>query len=236
MLYHMLSGQAPLRETRDRLQRLSISRFEEIVPITTLLPDLPVPLAIVVNKAMELNPQKRYQTPGEMLAELQLAQKRIDEGAASLESVSGEAAGDETAAGATAARGAEGHGKTVMIVESKIAMQNLLREQLKNYGYRVLIIADPQRASARFQEQPAADCVIFSAGHLGETALHAYNDFGRLERTKRVPAILLLSEKQNAWHARAQTSSHRGVLSMPIRMRQVREMLLQTISGAPASV
>jgi hypothetical protein len=100
----------------------------------------------------------------------------------------------------------------------------------------VLIIADPQRASGRFQDQHVADCVLFSACHLGEAALHAYNDFGRLERTKRVPAILLLSEKQKAWQARAQTAPHRGVLSMPIKMRQVREMLQQTISGAPASV
>ena len=119
-----------------------------------------------------------------------------------------------------------------MIVESEMAMQNLLREQLKRYGYRVLIIADAQRASSRFQDEPAADCVIFSACHLGEPALHAYNDFGRLERTKRVPAILLLSEKQKAWQAKAQTSPYRGVLSMPIKMRDVRQMLQQTIGGA----
>lgn len=236
ILYHMLSGQAPLRETRDRIQRLSITRFEEILPITSLVPDLPTPLAIVVNKAMELNPQKRYQTPAEMLAELQLAERRIAEMSNDSVHTADASGGEEAAAGQNSARGAEGHGKTVMIVESEIAMQNLLREQLKRYGYRVLIIADAQRASSRFQDQPAADCVIFSACHLGEPALHAYNDFGRLERTKRVPAILLLSEKQQAWQAKAQTSPYRGVLSMPIKMRDVRQMLLQTISGAPASV
>jgi serine/threonine-protein kinase len=234
ILYHMLSGQAPLRETRDRIQRLSISRFEEIVPISTLLPNLPTPLTIVVNKSMELNPQKRYQTPAEMLTELQNAQKRIataDHAEADVEQRS-----DENGSSPSGPRGGEGQGKTVMIVESETAMQDLLREQLKRYGYRVLIIGDPQRASARFQETAAADCVLFSACHLGETALHAYNDFGRLERTKRVPAILLLSEKQKSWGAKAQTSPHRGVLSMPIRMREVRQMLLQTMGGAPASV
>jgi serine/threonine-protein kinase len=231
ILYHMLSGQAPLRETRDRIQRLSISRFEEIIPITNLVPELPTPLAIVVNKSMELNPSKRYQTPSEMLADLQLAQKRIADGGASAKDIAGPS--DDPESGG--ARGAEGHGKTVMIVESEIAMQDLLREQLKKYGYRVLIISDPQRASSRFQDQHVADCVIFSACHIGEPALHAYNDFGRLERTKRVPAILLLAEKQKSWQARAQTSPHRGVLSMPIRMREVRQMLLQTIDGAPAN-
>jgi CheY-like chemotaxis protein len=71
---------------------------------------------------------------------------------------------------------------------------------------------------------------------LGDDALRAYNDFGRLERTKRIPAILLLSEKQKSWAAKAQTSPHRGVLSMPIRMREVRQMLSQTIASAAASV
>ena len=103
ILYHMLSGQAPLRETRDRLQRLSITRFEEIVPITTLVPDLPTPLAIVVNKSMELNPQKRYQTPAEMLAELQLAERRIAESIATVGHPT-VATGDEEAAGPSGAR------------------------------------------------------------------------------------------------------------------------------------
>lgn len=232
MLYHMISGQAPLRETRDRTQRLSITRFEEIVPISTLLPNLPAPVALVINKSMELNPQKRYQTPAEMLADLQAAQQRIDEAAAA----SATHLGEEVTAAAPSTRGAEGQGKTVMIVETDAAMQNLLREQLKRYGYRVLVIGDPQRASGRFQEQPAADCVIFSASSLGEGALNAFNEFGKLERTKRVPAILLLSEKQKSWQAKAHTSPHRGVLSLPIRMRELRQILLQAISDAPAIV
>jgi serine/threonine-protein kinase len=236
ILYHMLSGQAPLRETRDRIQRLSIQRFEEIVPITTLLPDLPTPVAIVVNKAMELNPQRRFQTPAEMLAELQLAERRISDAADDGHPLAEGAAGEADAGASSGGRPAEGHGKTVMIVESADAMQELLRDQLKRYGYRLLVIGDTQRACARFQEHHVADCVIFSACHIGEPALKAFNEFGRYERTKRIPAILLLSEKQNDWRAKAQTSPHRGVLSMPIRMREVRQMLSQTIASAAANV
>lgn len=236
ILYNMLTGQAPLRETRDRIQRLSIQRFEEIVPITTLLPELPTPVAIVVNKSMELNPQRRYQTPAEMLADLQLAEKRLSEIADGRDSSAAEDAADSPAEAAAKSRAVEGRGKTVMIVESNDTMQNFLREQLKRYGYRVLVFGDAHRACARFQDHHVADCVIFSAGKLGDDALRAYNDFGRLERTKRIPAILLLAEKQKAWEAKATTSPHRGVLSLPIRMRQLRQMLSQTITSAEANV
>ena len=36
-----------------------------------------MPLAMVVNKAIEFDPAKRYQTPGDMLADLKLAMKRV---------------------------------------------------------------------------------------------------------------------------------------------------------------
>ena len=64
IFYHMITGQAPLLETRDRIQRLSRSRFTDVVPILQHDPTLPKPIVSVVNRAMELNADQRYQTPG----------------------------------------------------------------------------------------------------------------------------------------------------------------------------
>src|SRR5690606_9913192 len=77
--YQMLSGKPALAETRERSQRLSKSRFLDIKPILDVAPHVPMPLARVVMKAIELDPFKRYQTPGEMLADLKLAAKRVAE-------------------------------------------------------------------------------------------------------------------------------------------------------------
>ena len=41
------------------------------------MPKLPLPLAMVVNKALEFDPDKRYQTPADMLVDLKLAIKRV---------------------------------------------------------------------------------------------------------------------------------------------------------------
>ena len=55
--YHMLTGQPPLTETRDRLQRLSKQRFLDVVPIRKIEPNVPDSVALVVNKAMMLDPR-----------------------------------------------------------------------------------------------------------------------------------------------------------------------------------
>jgi serine/threonine protein kinase len=70
--YHMLSGKPPLAETRDRLLRLSKLRFLEVIPVQQADPGLPLSVSIIVNKAMSLEVSKRYQTPGAMLADLEL--------------------------------------------------------------------------------------------------------------------------------------------------------------------
>ena len=92
--YHMLTGVPPLPETTDRLQRLSKQRFQDIVPIRKMEPNVPDSVALVVNKAMTLDPMKRYQSPAEMLGDLAIAAKRLQQG----EEGAGEAAAAKAAA------------------------------------------------------------------------------------------------------------------------------------------
>src|SRR5690606_29020536 len=77
--YQMLSGKPALAETRERSHRLSKSRFMDIKPLLDVAPNVPLPLARIVTKSLELDPARRYQTPGEMLADLKVAAKRIAE-------------------------------------------------------------------------------------------------------------------------------------------------------------
>ena len=106
--YNMLTGQPPLSETRDRLQRLSKQRFLDVVPIQKADPSLPSSVILVVNKAMMLDPEGRYQTPAAMLADLRTAAKRLAEGQPS--STDETAEGDaDSQAGASTGVGRPGH-------------------------------------------------------------------------------------------------------------------------------
>ena len=81
----------------------------------------------------------------------------------------------------------EGANKSIMVVESKIEMQNVLRDRLKKYGYRVLIYSDPQRAIKRFvdDDHQPADCILFCAEHLGSDALEIIQRNGQSSRRPR---------------------------------------------------
>ncbi|MEX0978834.1 MAG: protein kinase [Pirellulales bacterium] len=222
--YHMLTGVPPIYETKDRIQRLSKTRFEEVVPILKRDPSLPQAVAAIVTQAMDLNPATRYQTPGEMLIDLQAALARIDEPPAP------PADGQGAAKSPAVERAPREPQRTLMLVESNVQLQNIIRERLKNNGYRVLVTADPERALSRFGDgNKAADCVIFSTSELGESALDAFNRFADGQHTARVPAVLLLGEHHKAWKKKAQLADHRVLVAMPIKLRQFREVLAKLV-------
>ena len=112
---------------------------------------------------------------------------------------------------------------TVMLVESDIEMQDLLRDRLKKRGFRVLVTSDPTRAIGRFEtsESAPAECVVFSTRELGDAALKGFNLFGELKKTRRVPAILLLDEHHPEWRQQAKVTRNHNVIQMPIRLSQL---------------
>lgn len=229
MLYHMLSGKSPLTETRDRMARLNVSRFNEVPPIHQVVKDIPAPAAHVVAKTMEFDPEKRIQSAALLQAEIKVAMDRLASG--NYERVSENGGSVEDGELPTN----EGEGRTIMLVESKIELQNAIREPLKKRGYRVLIISDPARALKRFDpnEDAPADCVVFSAHELGNQALDAFNQFATDEHTAAIPAVLLVGQQQQFIVGRAKMDAHRRMLSMPLKVKQLRQMIRTLLANRP---
>ncbi len=227
VFYHMMTGVAPLVETRDRLVRMSVSRFGEIKPANEIVPDIPIPVLTVLNHALCFKPEERYQEPEVFLADLKRVKFVMDKGEA------------ETAdAGAEAKRvekvriddEAEGLGKTVLVVESNHEVQNLLREQLKKRGYRVLITNDPARALQRFEDEiRTAHCAIFSAQDLGMRAVEAFNHLGEGQTTSDIPAVLLVDKREKELTKAAKPDDHRLLLPMPLKIKSLREALIKLL-------
>ncbi len=210
MFYHMLAGVPALSETTDRIQRMARTRFSSVVPLFEAAPDVPRAVSMIAVKAMELSPKLRYQNPGEVLHDLNVLAQRMADG--------------QVMDAATII--ASSKQRIVMIVESNTKLQDMLRERLKLSGFRVLVSNDPNRPHEFFAERDRpADCVIFGAVGLEETALAAFNQFGESERTQKVPAILLLNEKVRDWQTTARLNDHRVSLRMPITVKQLVEQL-----------
>ena len=233
MIYHMATGVAPLFETKERMQRLSVGRYKDVAPITTHDPDLPHRIVTLVHRAMAPNPAERFQTPGEMLEAIHNTREAIK-------------AGDLARYDASKAEidlqkakknpGKEGAGYSVMLIETNQRLQNNLREKLKQVGYRVLVFTNPSRAIDRiknhdedFEGGPLCHCVIFGCGELGAEALEAFNYFGRDSETSDTPAILLTNEEQKHFVANAKMSPHRVHIEMPLKLRELRQKLMNVI-------
>ncbi len=220
IFYQMLTAHPALADNRDRAQA-GKARYQDIKPILDLVPSLPLPLTMVVNKALEFDPDKRYQTPGDMLVDLKLAIKRVKD------AKEGKAAGGQEL---HSNEGLDDHGqpRKLLIVESDVKMQDMLRELFKKNGYRVLVVSDPERAVTRFHQDPqAADVVLFTTGNNGRAALDAFNRFATESATRELPTVLLLDQNHHHWAEHATAGKHRVVTKMPIKMRDLRGALIE---------
>ena len=237
ILYNMLCGIPPLAETRDRIQRLSVSRYQNIKPLVEQEPGLPKRLIQFVDRALQLNPERRFPSPGEMYEEAKSLLVRLEAGdTGEQESVDSAAIQRQVTAKLQAEH--EGANRTVMLVESKLEMQDLLRDRLKKYGYRVLVFSDPVRAMQRVLDADGklADVVVFCTTELGTDALEAFNRFGSLDMTKQVPAILFVDPRHTEYMKKASVGDHRVILSMPVKVKELRATLLKLLQpSAPAA-
>jgi serine/threonine-protein kinase len=230
MYYHMLTGVAPLTETKDRLQRLSRQRFIDVKPILKLEPTLPRCVATMVSKSMALDPEKRYQSPAAMLTDLEIVSRRLHELSQSSNDGSTDDTQVETLEASLKPSANSMLGKTVLVVESNGQMQEIFRTGFKNAGYRVLLISDPARAVDRvLNDQVPPDCVVINSQTIGADAVQAFKELGENSKTAFLPTVMLLGEDQKAWKKDIPAGETRRILSMPLTMRQLREALAELI-------
>ncbi|HEY4310115.1 MAG TPA: protein kinase [Pirellulales bacterium] len=240
--YHMLSGLPALTETRDRIQRLSKSRFTSVVPIHQACPGIPRVVAAVVNKAMNLDPDKRYQTPGMMFADLRQAADRLaagetealvgseDTAQIDLQQLSPEELQKRQRESARYLP--DSQRRALLVVESNSQLQDLFRDALKRYGYRVLVISDAKRAVARVDDtNNVIDGVVLSTGELGNAAVDALIELAAGEQTCKVPVVVLLDDRRKAWREQIQPHlcEHRVIVSLPIKLREFRDVLFRLV-------
>jgi len=225
----MIAGVNPIGESKDRVSRLSSARFHGIKPIQVLEPNVPGRLAAFIMRSLELEANKRYSSAQEMHDDARRILLRLEKGDISEPDAAEVQA--EVPKALKLPTDHEGANKTIMVVESKIEMQNVLRDRLKKYGYRVLIFSDPQRAIKRFvdDDRQPADCVMFCAEHLGRQALDSFNEMTTIAATKDVPALLFVGGEQTGLIKAAELAPHRVLLSTPLKVRELRDALVKLL-------
>ncbi len=123
VLYQLLTGHSPLAMTRSARARMEKHRFDDVKPMSPLEVDAPASVFLLVETMMSLDADRRYQTPSQLLDAVKAARRDVE--------------------GKSAGPSFTGANRSLFVVESDERLQDVFREKFKEYGYRVLIAADP---------------------------------------------------------------------------------------------
>lgn len=213
VLYECLVGRPPIVMTRDKHARMRKGRFEEVRAIHPNEIDGPPSVLMLVETMMALDPKERYQTPSQLVDAIRTVRRE--------------------------AEGRSGNGddrpvtRAVFLAEPDEHLQDVLREKLKNQGYRVFLAGDPLRALDRYRQQPY-DGLIVDARTTGEDGFrvfeHIVDEADR--RHLRLAALLLLDEEQADWAARLPSGPHVGVIVQDVTFKTVSNKLKDLMTAA----
>ena len=228
ILYHLLCGESPFIETKDRTKRMDRSRFFNIKPIQSAEPSTPSTVSALINKALMPSIEHRYQRAGEMLNDLRNAARRLESGESGAATTSlriGQQADRQE-------RSKKLDTKTILIVDSNPQTQESLKNLMEKLGFKTLCINNPDDVRQVFaKDDLAAQCVLFNGQSLGIRAVRGFNDFSQYRGLRDVGAILILDAGQSDWANSATLSSNRVIVTMPIKVREIREILSQMFEG-----
>ncbi len=187
-------------------------RFTNIPPIGVDEINGPHSVIRLVETMMSLNPDERFQTPSQLLEAVRDVRRELE----------GKASHETKKTGP----------RTLFLAEKDERLQDVLREKLKELGFRVLIAADPVRAVDRFRQQPF-EFIIVDAGTTGEDGMLIFerimNDADR--QRVAVQGILMLSNEQASWAEKVRARANIKVLVQPIKLKQLLRMI-QELQGA----
>ncbi len=120
--------------------------------------------------------------------------------------------------------------KRLLCVEVQEDVQSAFRKTLTKMGYRVLLVADPERAAERYRES-LPDGVLFDADGLGADALSSFLDMHvkAHEDGHDLAAVVLLGPRQHYLAKTLPTDDRLIVLPKPVKMKEIQNALTQLV-------
>ncbi len=217
--YELLTGVPPWPYTRSRDERKQVPRYRDVTPVDELDPTLPPKVVRIVEKLMTWDPDERYQTPAEVVADLASVMTDVGEPAKP-----GAWPGADEQEEPEPAPSKERAGPSVLIVESRPKRQDLLRDYLGKRGFRPMFLSDPSRAVARLDENPP-DAVVFMGELLSDGLFDVFPRVQGITNEVALVAVFVLSEAQSARKKELDRTSTCRIIEQPLILRELRRQL-----------
>ena len=234
VLYEMLTGRSPLLMTKDRHVRQQKERFLNAPAMTRDEVEAPAEVFELVGRMMSLDPQRRYQNPGQLLDAVRGARKAADAATPNSSAPAVVRSGKTTDTVTRPARPNASGRPVVCLVERHPQLQELLRDKLTETGYDVVLEEDPAAAAARFHNDPFAALLLDAAG-IGPEAVVEFEEIMAAARKhpRGSAGILILSEKQAGWAERVTPDDRAVVMVRPVTLKQLHQKLVELVPLSP---
>ncbi len=238
VFYQMLTGVLPIPEveTDDPLKKMLKRGINTIRPITEQRHAPDAELCELIEKMMKVDLKARYQTMSQVVEDLEayLEQLATKGAAASRKEAT---LAQQTTSNISQVVDEDEHNlgvdhvderKRLLCVEVQPDVQDAFRKILSKMGYRVILVADAERAAEHYSETPS-DAVLFDADGLGPHALDAFLQMHEkaLEGGIDLAAVVLLGPKQHYLAGKFPTHDRLVILPKPVKMKEIQGALSQ---------
>jgi serine/threonine protein kinase len=225
ILYELLTGEPPYARTKDREERRRFGRYRDIRPVTAMEPRLPFKVAAVVDRLLHTNPNERFQSPTDLIKELNVISADLGNGPATPDSKAGVHWRDGGVAESGVMPRISSNQPTVLCVENRPKHQDVLRDYFSRHGFRMLLLTDLDRAIARIKVQPP-DCLLLMGDVIGDRMAEEFPRMLQMGRARKMAGVAVLTEEQAALKAGlAAGSPWTRVLVQPVTLRDLRKQL-----------
>jgi eukaryotic-like serine/threonine-protein kinase len=202
--HEMVTGRPLLNPVKDARARMQKQRFELGSKLNRDDPDLPPPVFSLLSRMVALDPTERFQSYDQVIESIATVRAELQGGKIA------QAVGT----------------KTVFVVEHNAKLQDVFREKLKEYGYRVLISINAAQAVVRYSQQPF-HAIIVDCGTANRDGLDAYKKVLDEADRRRIDCagILILNEDQSPWVQEVDPYPKSTILVRPVLMKQILQTL-----------
>ncbi len=210
IFYELLTGEGPWERTRDREERLLLSRYTNARPLASVNPSLPAGCIRVCEKLMQVSPSDRYQSPTEAVRELRPLLTSLGDAA-------------ETATQGQAPLRVEVRPDfRLLIVDTQKKRIEALKEYFGRHNFQITIMPSAENALQKLKTTPP-DGMLFLADTAPQEVLQVYPQVQAWARTQKVPCLAVFAAG-DAETVRKSISSTRygGTMIQPATLRDIR--------------
>ncbi len=208
--YELLTGEGPWSRTKDRQEKLLLSRYSNTRPVEVLQTNLPRSVARICGRLLEVSPSARYQTATEVLLDLRAVMLELGQ---TVEDPPGE--------------------KRPITIELKPDFRMLVVDTIKkrcakvkqyfvSKGFDVAFVQSPERALTILKSSPP-DGILFLADRNTDEVLEVFPRVQAYARSQKVPCLAVFASEDSETVKKKVVSTRFGTTMFPpVTLRDIR--------------